>query len=372
MANKIKNISNSHKELLDKVMISAISVVLSLIVGGIVISFMGYNPFEAYGALIQGALGNSKMFVITIKKSIPLIFSGLAVAIAFKCSVFNIGVEGQFMAGAMSAALVGIYCPLPAVLHIPLTILAGIAGGMICAYIPAVLNRYFNVGVVISTIMFNYIIALLVQYLVMGPFHGDSSAQATNAIAETARLPRILPKPYQLNLGFIILIIVVVFVYLLMNKTTTGFEMKTVGLNPLAGEVQGIKASRNMFLALLISGGIAGIGGSVEVMGSLNKMVLGFSTGYGFSGIPIALMAQSNPIAILFSGFFFGMMSSGSLLMQSKVGVSPDIIDLIKGLVVVFICTQYFILYYINAYRNKRDKKKQASNNAELSEVVND
>lgn len=337
--------------------ISSIAILLSLLVGAIVIKFMGYSPLAAYGALLKGSMGNFKMFLITLKKAVPLIFSGLAVAVAFKSSVFNIGVEGQFLAGAMAAALAGLYVSLPAPLHILFTVVAAALGGMLSAFIPALLKRFFNVGVVISTIMFNYIVILFVQFLVVGPFRGSSSAQATNTILDTAKLPRLLPKPFQMNFGVIIMLLVVVFVYILLNKTSTGYEMRMVGLNSTASKVQGINADKNMFLALLISGAIAGIGGGVEVTGSLNKIVLGFSTGYGYSGIPIALIAQSNPIAILLSGFFFGMMSSGSLLMQSSVGVSPDIVDLIKGLVVAFLCTEHFILYYLNKMKAKRSEK---------------
>jgi len=301
-------------------------------------------------------VGTIKMFLITLKKSVPLILSGLAVAVAFKCSVFNIGVEGQFIAGAFTATIAGIFLHLPAPLHIVVVMLAAIAGGMVTALIPAVLKQYFNVGIVISTIMFNYVVMFLVQYFIMGPFHGPGSNQATFSIQPTAYLPNILPKTYQMNLGFVIMGLIVIGVYVLLNKTTTGYEMRTVGLNALAGEVQGINASRNMFMALVMSGAIAGIGGGIEISGNLHKMVLGFSTGYGFSGIPIALMAQNNPLVIILTGFFFGMMRSGSLLMQSSIGVSPDIVDLIKGLVVVFLCTEHFIRYYVNKGRARRAK----------------
>lgn len=338
----------------ERMIVPVFAVLLSLIVGGLIIWFMGYNPFEAYGALIKGSMGNLKMFLISIKKSIPLIFSGLAVAVAFKCSVFNIGVEGQFMAGALTATIAGIYIKAPPFIHIPLVMIAAMAGGMVAAFVPALLKRYFNVGVVISTIMFNYVIKFLVQYFIMGPLHGPGSAAATHAIRDTAVLPQILPRAYQMNLGFVIMLLFVVLVHLLLNKTTLGFEMKAIGMNSLAGEMQGVNVNTNMFLALLISGAIAGIGGGIEISGTLRKMVLDFSTGFGFSGIPIALMAQNNPFTIIFSGLFFGVMSSGSLLMQASVGVSKDIVGLIKGLVVVFLCTENFLRYHFDAMKIKR------------------
>lgn len=147
------------------------------------------------------------------------------------------------------------------------------------------------------------------------------------------------------------MVVVVVLVYVLLNKTTRGYEMNAVGLNSIASEIQGINAERNMFLALVISGGIAGLAGGVEVTGTLHKMVNGFSTGYGFAGIPIALMARCNPFAILLTGFFFGLMKSGSFLMQSTVGVSSDMVGIIQGLVVAFLCTENVLRYYLERER---------------------
>jgi len=228
------------------------------------------------------------------------------------------------------------------------------AGGMLCALVPALLKKFCNISVIISTIMFNYIVQLLVQFCIEGPMHGTTSALATLPIQKTAELPAILPKPYQMNLGFIIMILAVVFVYILLTKTTMGFELRSVGFNDIASEMQGIKVDRSMFLALLLSGAIAGLAGGIEVSGTMKKMINGFSAGYGFSGIPIALIARNNPFIIIISGFFFGMMRSGSFLMQSSVGVSRDIINIIQGLVVVFLCMENFIRYYMHQKKKHR------------------
>lgn len=334
--------------MLQNILISFLSVLFALIVGAGIIALIGFNPLHAYAALIKGSVGTLAACTISLKKAVPLIFSGLAIAIAFRCSVFNIGVEGQLAFGALAATVAGVYLHLPAVLHIPVVLLCGFAGGMLAALVPAILKQYFNVGVVISTIMFNYIIQFLIQFFIMGPLRGTTSAAATNQIQSTAFLPSILPKPYQMNLGFVIMLLAVVLVYFLLNKTSRGYEMKAVGFNPLAAQTQGINPNLNMFLALLISGGIAGLAGGVEITGTMRKMINGFSTGYGFSGIPIALIARNNPFAIILTGFFFGMMRSGSLLMQSSVGVSPNIVNIIQGLVVAFLCTENLIRYYLN------------------------
>ena len=329
-------ISSKQKDILQQFLISFIAVLLSLIVGAVIILAMGYNPISAYGALIKGSMGSLVSLTMTLKTSVPLILAGLAVAVAFKSSAFNIGVEGQLMFGGLCAGLVGIYVPLPGPLHLAATILAGMLGGALIAFFPAILNSSCNVSVVISTIMLNYVVQFFVQYCVMGPFHGATSAPATDPLLASATLPNILPSPYQLNLGFILMILAVVLIYIYMNKTTKGYEMTAVGLNRTASEFSGINVKKNMFMALLISGAIAGLAGG------------SFSSGYGFSGIPIALMARNNPFAIILTGFFFGMMRSGSFLMQATVGVSSDMVGIIQGLVVVFICLENLIRYYMN------------------------
>ncbi len=340
--------SNKKREILQELLIPVIAVVLSLLIGGIIIALLGFNPFDAYGALIQGSMGSLVSFTMTLKTSVPLILAGLAVAVAFKSSAFNIGVEGQLMFGGLCAGLVGIYVPLPPGLHLVVTLLAGMLGGALVAFFPAILNTACNVSVVISTIMLNYVVQFFVQFCVMGPFHGDTSAPATDPLLASATLPNILPARYQLNLGFIIMILAVVLVYIFMNKTTKGYQLTAVGLNPTASEFAGMSVKKNIFMALLLSGAIAGLAGSIEVTGTLKRMVNGFSTGYGFSGIPIALMARNNPFAIILTGFFFGMMRSGSFLMQATVGVSSDMVGIIQGLVVVFICLENLIRYYMN------------------------
>lgn len=334
--------------------ISLFSVFIGFVVAGIFMACVGVDPLEAYSALWQGAFGSLPALTTTLTKTVPTIFTGLAVAIAFKCTVFNIGVEGQFMLGAMFAGIAGIYIEfLPSVLHIPVVLMAGMLGGMVWAFMPAMLKLKFNVNVVIATIMFNYIGQYLVQYLIRVPFRGNEASLTTLPLQETALLPALLERPYNLNLGFVVAILAVIFCYILLNKTTVGYELKAVGLNSHASRTNGINVEKNMVLALIISGMLSGLGGAVEVAGTLGKVYNGFSTGYGFSGIPIALMARNNPIAIIFTSLLIGTMRSGSLLMQTK-GISPQIINIVQGLIIVFLCAENVIRYYIkNRERNK-------------------
>lgn len=336
------------QETLLNLMISAIALVMAILVGGLVILLFGSDPVAAYSALFKGAFGNPVALTTTLTASVPMIFTGLAVAIAFKCTVINIGAEGQLLVGAMAAALVGTYVTgLPAIVHIPLVLLSAMAAGMLWALVPAILKQKANVNVVISTIMFNYVGQYLVQYLIMGPFKTEGAVSATDPVQASALLPKLLPAPYKLNLGIVIALLAVVGVYVLLNRTSTGYEMRAVGFNPNAARVGGVNVERSMFLALLISGALAGLGGGVEVAGTMGKIIHGFSPNYGFSGIPVALMARNNPFAVILTALLLGSLRSGSLLMQSSVGVSKNMVDVIQGLVVVFLCAENVIRYYI-------------------------
>ena len=328
-------------------LITVIALLAALLVGALVIWAFGSNPIEAYGALWQGAFGTGVAFTVTLGKAVPVMLTGLAVAVAFKCSVFNIGAEGQLLMGAMAAALVGAYVHLPMALHLPLTILASMAAGMAWSFFPAILKRRGNVSVVISTIMFNYIAQYLVQYLILGPFKGPGESPATATIDATAQLPDLLPKPYVLNLGFVLALAAVAGTYVLLNRTSRGYEMRAVGID----------VNQNMFLALLISGALAGLAGGIEVTGSLNKIVNNFSANYGFNGIPVALMAHNNPFAIIFTALLIGAMRSGSAMMQSSAGISKNMIDVIQGLIIVFLCAENVIRYYV---KNRAGGKQHA------------
>lgn len=337
--------------------ISLISLVMAIVVGAVIMAAMGSNPFDAYGALLKGAFGTPMALTVTLTKSVPLILTGLAVALAFKCTVFNIGAEGQLLLGAMAAAITGAYVKLPALLHIPVVLISAMAAGMFWAFFPALLKQKRNVHVVISTIMFNYIGQYLVQYLILGPFKGEGAASATRKIYDTAVLPKLLTSPYVLNLGIIIAILAILAVHVLLNRTSMGYEMRAVGLNSNAAYTNGINVEKNMFLALLISGALAGLAGGIEVTGSLGKIVNGFSPGYGFNGIPVALMARNNPFVIFFTALLMGTMKSGSLMMQSSVGVSKNMIDIIQGLIIVFLCSENVIRYYIKKRHDQGGKE---------------
>lgn len=321
----------------------------------------GYNPIEAYGALLQGAFGTVPAFTSTLTKSVPIMLTGLAVAVAFKCGVFNIGAEGQLLMGALFSGIAGIYVKfLPAVLHIPVTLLAAVLGGMLWAFIPAVLKQKCQVNVVIGTIMLNYIAEYFVQYMILNPMKADGVATATNPLQDTALLPKILSSPNVLNLGYVIAILAAFSMYYLLWHTTRGYEMRAVGINQTASRWNGINVEKNMFLALVVSGALAGLAGGIEVTGSLGKVVVGASSGYGFNGIPVALIAHNNPIIIIFSSLLLAAMRTGSMLMQTSAGVSKNMVDMVQGLIIVFLCAEYVFRYYIKKVIGKKQGGKKS------------
>lgn len=348
------------REILLEVFITFVAISLAIIVGGLIMLGFGYNPISAYLALLQGAFGTMPAFTATITKSVPIMLTGLAVAVAFKCGVFNIGAEGQLMLGMICAGAAGIYLTgLPAVIHIPLTLLAAILGGMFWAFIPAVMKQKFKVNVVIGTIMFNYIGQYIVQYLILNPMKTAGAASSTNPLLASARLPKLLPTPNVLNLGYVIAILAAFMIFFLMQHMVKGYEMRAVGMNPTASRWAGINVEKNMFAALVISGGLAGLAGGIEVAGTLGKVVVGASSGYGFNGIPVALIAHNNPILVIFSSLLLAAMRNGSMLMQTSAGVSKNVVDMVQGLIIVFLCAEYVFRYYIKKGLEKKQGGKK-------------
>lgn len=339
--------------------ITIFAIVLAIFAGAVVMLLFGYEPLAAYSALLKGAFGTVAATTSTLTKSVPIMLTGLAVAVAFKCGVFNIGAEGQLLMGALFAGIAGIYVDfLPAVLHIPLTLAAAVLGGMIWAFIPAVMKQKFQVNVVIGTIMFNYIGEYFVQYMILNPMKAEGVATATNPLSETALLPKILTAPNVLNLGYPIAILVAFAMYYLMQHTVKGYEMRAVGINPVASRWNGIAVEKNMFAALVLSGALAGLAGGIEVTGSLGKVVVGASSGYGFTGISVALIAHNNPIVIIFSALLLAAMKTGSMMMQTSAGVSKNMVDLVQGLIIVFLCAEYVFRYVIKKYFQKQGGEK--------------
>jgi len=355
------NKKNNQKRLLmqnlKKQLIPVLAVLLALLIGMIILLIAKRNPIEAYIALFKGSFGDLSRFGDTLQRSTPIIFTGLAVAFAFRCGLFNIGVEGQLLIGALVSAYVGYYVKgLPMIVHLPLTIISGMIAAGIWAAIPAILKAYRGVHEVITTIMLNYIAISLLAYSI--ETLRNSPIPKTPDILDSAKLAKLgefLPffKDSSVNIGFVLAIVTCFLVYFILWKTVLGYEVRAVGYSPLAAEDGGIKISKNIIYAMIISGMLAGLGGVEGVLGLKHSLVSGLYDGYGFEGIAVALLANNNPIGIIISGILLGSLSSGGLYMDMAANVPQDIIKIIQALIIFFVVANQIVRFIV--YGKKKE-----------------
>lgn len=330
-----------------------LAVITAVILGGVVIAVVGGNPFMAYIGLIQGSFGSVKALSETAVWASPYIFAGLAVAVAFKGGLFNIGAEGQLALGAVVAALIGYALPgwlgfdLPAIIHIPLAVLLGALAGALWAAIPGALKAYTGGHEVINTIMMNYIALNLTSFLLNGPMKdtnpGNVSAR-TPEIALSARIPPIFDG-LRVHWGFILALLVAFLVWFIIWKTTVGFEIRTVGSNPDAAKYAGINVKRTIVLTMALSGLLAGLAGTIEVTALNYRHELGFSMGYGFDAIAIALLGKSHPLGVVIASILFAAMRNGATRMQFLTQIPVDVISVIQALILLFVAADAIIRY---------------------------
>jgi general nucleoside transport system permease protein len=344
---------NRVRSVLNTLLIPILAVLTAVIIGGIIIALVGGNPFNAYLGLIQGSLGSAKALSETAVWSTPYILAGLAVAVAFKGGLFNIGAEGQLAFGAVMAALIGYALPgwlgtdLPAFIHIPLAVGLGMLAGAAWAAIPGALKAYTGGHEVINTIMMNYIALNITSFLLNGPMKDPNPLNVvarTPPIALSARIPAIFPD-LRVHWGFVFAILIAVLIWWLLWKTTLGFEIRTVGANPDAAKYAGINVKRTIVLSMAISGALAGLAGAIEVTGLNYRHELGFSIGYGFDAIAIALLGKTNPFGVILAAILFGAMRNGGTRMQFLTQIPVDIISVIQALILLFVAADAIIRY---------------------------
>ena len=331
------------KKYLGKLVFPFITLFFALFVGFFIISWLGSNPIVAYWHLINGAFGSATKFGETLVYVSPLILTGLSIAVAFRCGLFNIGAEGQYVMGMIAAAWIGAaFTNLPAWIHIPLTMLSGVLAGCIWGGIPGFFKAKYGAHEVITTIMMNYMALHFTGYLVNHPLIAPpGTSPVTRTISESAQLTRFLP-PSRVNTGIFVALFCILLIYLLLWKTKWGFEIRAVGLNNEASRYAGISVTKNMVLAMAISGGLAGLAGALQIQGIQYRFndLFGFP-GYGFDGIAVALLGNNHPVGVLFGALLFGAMNSGALQMQSVAGIPKDLIGVIQALIIFFVSADY-------------------------------
>lgn len=315
--------------------VPVVALAVAFGVGAILIRLQGVNPTYAYISLFKAALGTPEGLLRTFQKATPLILAGLAVAVALRAGLFNIGAQGQLLFGSLAAAWAGYALGgLPTVLLIPLCLLIGIVAGGLWASIAGILKATRNVHEVISTIMLNSIAAGIIDYLISGPLkEPGQSIPRTQAISDNARLGALGFVP----LGFVIALLLAVAVWWVMKRTTLGFRFDTVGANKFAAEYAGMRIPWIVTLAMVISGALAGLGGAIETLGVSYRFESGLSAGLGFDGITIALLARANPLATIPAALLVGTLRSGAPSLQFDTGIQPEVVDMLLAITLLLV-----------------------------------
>lgn len=341
------------------ILVPLISILLGLIVGAIVMVISGFNPIDGYVALWNGVFGNTYNMGETIRQITPYVFAGLAVAFAFRTGLFNIGVEGQLIVGWLAAAYVGYAVDLPKIIHIPLALLAAAVAGGLWAFIPGLLKAKLQVHEVIVTIMMNYI-ALHVANATIATLSGG---ETTKNIHESASLRspflESITDYSRMHWGFIIAILAVIVMWFILEKTTRGYELKSVGFNQNASDYAGMSVSKNIILAMVISGIFAGLGGAMEALGTfgnISKMTA--FTGIGFDGIAVALLGANQPFGVLLGAILFGSLKNGGLNMPNEAGIPVEIVSIVIALIIFFVASGYIIRVALERMSKKKKEEK--------------
>jgi general nucleoside transport system permease protein len=314
-----------------------IGVVLAFLAGAVILLVFNENPVEAYSALYKGALGSKRTIAETLLSMTPLIFGGLAVAVGFRCGLFNMGVEGQIILGGLVSAYLGYSISLPKIIHLPVTLIAGALVGALWGAIPGYLKAYHKIHEVITTIMLNYIAFAIAAYMIAvgGPMKDEGQLPVSPKMFDTAILGRIL-EGTRLSSGIFIALAIAFIAWVFLFKTRLGYKLRAVGHNPDAAEYAGIKPKQMTVMAMLISGFLGGMAGAVEVMGVHYRFYEAFSPGYGWDSIAVALLGLLHPVGVVAAAALFGILRSGSAAMQALAGISKDMVLVLSALIIFF------------------------------------
>ena len=340
---KPRKLQFNWKELFFNAVMPVSGMLVALLIGAIMLLVLKVNPLTAYGALVEGAFGNVSGLTQTLVKATPLLLVGLGICIAFRASVINIGGEGQIIVGA----LMGTWFPLtfrtwPGWLLIPSTLLMGFLAGAAWGFIPGILKARLKVNEILTTVMMNAIALQLMNLLLRGALMDPTGVTSGTYLAQSERLPeqvwltRLIPQTL-LHSGVLIAVGLAVIVYIFLWRTTIGYRIRAVGLNPDASRFAGINVPFYQALSLTLAGGFAGIAGTIEVIGVQHRLLEGITSGYGFSGIVAALFGGLHPLGAIPAAILFGGLLVGGDKMQRAVQVPNSLIDVILGLVVLFV-----------------------------------
>jgi ABC-type uncharacterized transport system permease subunit len=321
---------------------AATPFLLALLVGATVLAATGHEPVGVYQLMVEEAFGGGRRLAATLTAATPLLLTGLAAAVAFRCGAFNVGAEGCFYLGGLAAAVAGYrLADWPAVLLIPVGLVLATLIGAAWMILPGALRARLGVDEVVTTLMLNFIAIGLTSWLVNGPLLARGSANsATPPIAAGAELPRLAP-PTTLHLGFVISLALVIAYGFWGRFWVGGFRSRLVGLNARFSRAVGIEADRVVFNAMIASGAIGGLAGGIHALGLVHRFVAGFSPGYGFTGIAIALLARNSALGVALASLLFGALSSAGANIQLFSDVPIEIVEILQGAVMIFAVAQF-------------------------------
>ena len=316
-----------------------ISILLSFAIGAIAIFLGGFDPIETYRALIFGTLGNVGGISEVLVKTIPLTLTGLAAAVAFQCKIWNIGAEGQLILGAIFGTWAALSLPELPFLSLLAVLLMGFIGGSIWSATPALLKTKFGINEIVVTVMLNFTALLILNYVVRGPLL-DPNAIIGYSYPQSAKIPVSVQLPIlllgtRLHAGLLIAILCVASIYLIMMKTPMGYEFRTIGANPRAARYGGIDVTKNTLTVFLLSGGLAGLAGVMEIIGVNLRLMDGISSNYGYLGVVVALLGRLHPVGVFLAALFLGFLIFGIQSAQRSVGLPVAFVIAFEGIVII-------------------------------------
>ncbi len=315
-----------------------LAVFASFIAAGIFITLMGFNPIKAFSTILFTSFRTPNGFIQTLLKFVPLVLQALAFTIPLTAGKFNIGGEGQMIAGGIGAAITGIlFSSLPVYILLPLVILAGVLAGAIWGLIPAWLLYKFNINEILTTVLLNFVALALIDYVATGPFRDPSAGHPTTvAIGKGGWLPLLVNNP-PLHAGIIIALIVAAGIYIYTARTTGGYELIATGANPRTASVFGIKVRRMFVLSLVLAGALAGLSGAIEVAGVQHRLIEGMQSNFLVLGLIIGLIAKGNNLAVPFVAFAIAVLEVGASAMQRTLMIPVEMVFIVEALILLFV-----------------------------------
>lgn len=320
-----------------------LAIILALLLGFVIILLVSEEPYEAFKLFVTGPLTTPRRLGNWIEAAIPLVFTGLAVSVAFQAGQFNIGAEGQLFFGAVLATIVGLSFQLPMYLHVFVALLGAIVGGALVGAIPGVMKARWGASELVSSLMLNYVFYRLGLYLINYHFRDPAAgAMVSYRIPQTAWLQQFMP-PTRIHWGLWVAIAAVVFTYLFIYHTRWGYALRMTGLNKNFAAYSGISVTGVIIYSQIISGGIAGLAGAADVLGLYRRFQWQMLPGYGFDGIIIATLARNNPIAVPVAALFLAYIRSGASVMSRMTDVSSEMVAIIQGIMILLVTAQAFL-----------------------------